>query len=116
MSGVIGGLERVRLDLSSLALDIRARSEASDELYDLIGEVDGVIVAVPEASRSVDPASAVAVLPMVFTAIEGVRCFKARHGLGDVKRRAKRSRAMQESPEAPAASDRPIKRTKTKRS
>jgi hypothetical protein len=124
MSDILEDLEKVKLDLSNLAHDIAERSEASDEVYDLMGEVDGVILAVSEANealtgihhKSVDHPTATSVLPMLFNVIEEVRGFKERHGLGDVKRGSKRCQTMQESSEAPAAADRPIKRARTKRS
>jgi hypothetical protein len=124
MSDILRGLQMVKLDLSNLAHDIPERSEASDELYSLMGEVDGVILAVSEENealtsvhhKSVHRPTAVLVLPMLFDLIEEVRGFKERHGLGDVKRGDKRHQARQESSETPAASDRPIKRARTTRS
>jgi heme exporter protein D len=119
---VISGLEKVKSEVSNLADSIEKDTEASEELYDLLADIDDVLMhatKLHDAAKDVhttDAAIAMSVLPMVFEVVEKVGAFKERHGLENVKRGAKRSQSVQASSEAPDAAVRPIKRAKRMRS
>jgi hypothetical protein len=105
MSEILEGLEKAKAEVNKLKAGISEQSEASEELYNLLGEIDDVIISVSASNDTIhsgvdDLEGAMMVLPMVARVMHQVIHFKEKV-MGKAKKRS-----------LPVA-DHPVKRTKT---